>query len=162
MIWQKKYLKYLFFFWQCVPKMAYFLLKKNNYSREMNRNNLQHDNRIKASYSYDKLQNTFNEVIYSYEYFIVWVLPSKRIQSSRQKNGRCEVSGTSNLKSNNWIDCGVFKLIFKIVLLFSMFILFKIFPLDHRNCVCVFDMRTKYMEECSIKQNIEPGFVLSR
>lgn len=28
MIWQKKYLKYLFFFWQCVPKMAYFLLKK--------------------------------------------------------------------------------------------------------------------------------------
>lgn len=128
----------------------------------MNRNNLRHDNRIKASYSYDRLQNTFNEVIYSYEYFIVWVFPSKRIQSSRQKNGRCEVSGTSNLKSNNWIDCGVFKLIFKIVLLFSMFILFKIFPLDHRNCVCVFDMRTKYMEECSIKQNIEPGFVLSR
>lgn len=104
----------------------------------MNRNNLQHDNRIKALYSYDRLQNTFNEVIYSYEYFIVWVLPSKRIQSSRQKNGRCEVSGTSNLKSNNWIDCGVFKLIFKIVLLFSMFILFKIFPLDHRNsCLCL-------------------------
>lgn len=37
----------------------------------MNKNNLQHDNRIKASYSYDRLQNTFNEVIYSYEYFIV-------------------------------------------------------------------------------------------